>query len=42
MQAGVHGEEQTSAGPTEGTEDRDRVSEAGGAAATGRPLQPPQ
>ncbi len=33
MQAGVHGEEQTSAGPAEGAEDRDRVSEVGGAAA---------
>lgn len=42
LQAGVHGEEQTPAGPTEGAEDGDRVSEAGGAAAAGRPLQPPR
>lgn len=42
MQAGVHGEEQTPAGPTEGAENGDRVVEAGGAAATGWPLQPPQ
>lgn len=40
MQAGVHGEEQTSAGPAEGAEDGDRVFEAGGAAAAaGRALQ---
>lgn len=42
MQAGVHGEEQTSAGPTEGAQDRDWVFEAGGAAAAGRALQPPR
>lgn len=41
MQAGVHGEEQTPAGPAEGAEDGDRVSEAGGAAAAaGRRLHP--
>lgn len=42
MQTRVHGEEQTSPGPTERVEDRDRVFETGGAAATGWPLQPSQ
>lgn len=47
MQTGVHGEEQTPARPAEGAEVRDRIFEAGGAAAataaaTSQPVQPSQ
>lgn len=44
VQTGVHGEEQTPAGPAEGAEDRDRIFEAGGAAtaAPGQHVQPSQ